>query len=376
MAARLPILPATAWLLLLVAGTDALAQAPRLPTPIAGGSAEPYPRDPRLQPGSNYPRDGSQPAGTGQGSAPPTPAPAPPAAQPITGAPTGDALVDAATKSLANQVSIALKFRLETNLFGEQFIGAGTYLQTTSASRLWRLELLLRDGDEQSFYQQVCDGATLWFHQRVGELQELRIIELNRAKQSILAGSEDTGSPPIDWGAGGLPQMLASLRESFVFEKPRAGKVGEERAWRLRGRWRPEYLAALLPDQKGAILRGEKAKFDKLPEHIPDEVILDLRAADLFPLRVEYRRKPVLRFYEKLYRDDKPVSLTVLELFDIRLGMPIDPKKFEWRSGNIDVIDHTPEHVDDVQVLNQAVKENRATISTERSASAPAAVPR
>lgn len=359
MAARLPIFPAT---FLSVAAIGI----------AAGAIALEYPRDPRQQPARQYPRDYRE-------STPPVPQPVarvayteqsqaitaplpeqPPVAMATnTRAATSADLVAACTRMLENLVSIEAKVRQEAHIFDRHLVGSGTYQQGWDGSRLWRLELLMRDGEDQLLFQQVCNGRTLRIHQRAGDLQELRIVELARANQTLDAVSKKKGAPPITWGTGGLPQIIESIAEAFELSSPVADRSSGELCWKLSGRWRREYLAALLPEQREKILKGASPDLRKMPEHLPETVDLYLRGNDYFPVRIEYQRTPRLSFYEKLYRSADPETLVVMEFFHIRVGMPIDPNRFNLGAGNIDVIDHTPEQISDVQSLNEAVIESR-----------------
>src|SRR5690606_41616046 len=44
----------------------------------------------------------------------------------------------------------------------------------------------------------------------------------------------------------------------------------------LRGAWRSESLVEILPDQRVGLEQGQPADLTKLPEHVPDEVLLYL----------------------------------------------------------------------------------------------------
>jgi hypothetical protein len=354
MAARLPIFPTTLFALAAIGGVTWPA------------SAVEYPRDPQLVPASSYPRDGvAHASGSAvQGSAAPMPAvvqpaaaqvPVPPRQQPS----TGNEFVAASTRMLENQVSIETKLRLEAHLFDQELVGSGTYRQGWNAARTWRLDLLMRAGEDPCLFLQVCNGQTVWIHQRAGDLQELRIIELPRARKELNVLSAEDGAPLVQWGVGGLPQLIGALGEAFDFQRPVMTDWKGTKALQLHGRWRREYLAVFLPDEKQKILSGKPFAWDKLAAHVPDEVLLYLQPSDLFPLGIEYRRTPALRFFEKLYRTPETQTLAALEFFNIRTGVTIDPNTFEWRSGNIDVIDHTPEHISDVQSLNKSVIEHR-----------------
>ena len=125
------------------------------------------------------------------------------------------------------------------------------------------------------------------------------------------------------------------------FTAAESGHWGKEKqpVWRLQGQWKRGQLVKLLPGQKEAIESGEAADLGKLPEHVPDHVVLLLRQEDLMPCRVEYRRT----LPEKLVSPGGAASqaLVTMDLFEIHVDGRIDPSYFNYSPGDIEISDQT-----------------------------------
>jgi len=89
-----------------------------------------------------------------------------------------------------------------------------------------------------------------------------------------------------------------------------------------------EKLAKIFPDQAEALKDGKPANLDKLPEHLPDHVILCLGKDDLFPYQIDYRRKVPKRFWNR----DEPQSRSILtvKFTEVDFGRRFDASRFEY----------------------------------------------
>ena len=61
------------------------------------------------------------------------------------------------------------------------------------------------------------------------------------------------------------------------------GPVPNLAVWQLEGHWKTARLSSLLPKQQAAIAQGRPADLSKLPEHLPDRVVLLLGRKICFP---------------------------------------------------------------------------------------------
>jgi len=163
--------------------------------------------------------------------------------------------------------------------------------------------------------------------------------------------------PLLTGHAGGLPNLLESLRENFVFMPPQAMQLEMQQpngaapikmsVFAVVGQWKPERLTALLaktdeppPDPKAA-QKSKKQKPNPIPERLPQEVLLLVGQADFFPYRIEYRRL-------ETPNDGQPVAyqlsahpLVVLNLSDVVFDSPVAAGQFDYSPGDADFVDQT-----------------------------------
>ncbi len=249
---------------------------------------------------------------------------------------SGKALLEAAVRTLEAHNSVSAKIRQEVNLFGKRLFGSGSYWeQRQGPNHLLRLELKIQLGDQTSSLLQVCDGRFLWTKCKLPDKEELGRIDVARARQALeqagkIPGQGNLGVLP---GLGGVPRMLRGLYAAFDFTSAQPGRWGKHKrpVWRLEGRWKPEQLVKLLPDQKQTIQAGNFPDLSKLPEHLPDHVVLLLGQEARFPYRIEYRRT-----------DGCATRVMVaMDLYDVDINVPIDPNRFVYNPGDLKYSDET-----------------------------------
>ncbi len=259
--------------------------------------------------------------------------------------PTADnpeALVQQAVAALAAQQSISARIRLHADLFGNQTVGAGVYLQQgLGAERQLRLEIKIPVGERLATLQQVCDGNFLWQYHDLADKPALTRVDIHRVQQAIeRAGA--TPAPDLRNGFpyGGLPQLVDSLRQSFRFTRMQAGQLDSLNVWIVAGSWRPEALAPISPELAKQASEGRPLDLKKLPPQMPEEVLLYLGQDDLFPYRIEYRRRPVRQGKQAAEGSDQ-LPILIVELYEVRMNSPIDPQQFVYQPGSLEVLDTT-----------------------------------
>src|SRR5262249_27098769 len=136
-----------------------------------------------------------------------------------------------------------------------------------------------------------CDGDTLWIRRQIGQVLELAKVDMRRVVAAQHAGAGVGVAPAaMTMPIGGLPKMVESLEQSFDFGAPSNTQISKVPMIALVGTWKPARLATLWPEAKAAVDAGEPIDLKRLPENLPDHVVLFLGQADLFPYRIEYRR--------------------------------------------------------------------------------------
>jgi hypothetical protein len=385
MAARFPIFP-TLWIF--TAGLLSVGGCGR-PTSVADGSpAAVSPEKPSTSPDTAAkqftasPPQSTSPRGPKADSAP---------------RPQAQEILRAAVRTLESRDSVSARILQQVDLFDKQLVGSGVYLQqrvgtdqllpvkealpfAPPAGRgggaylppvqeapplgppagrgtqrvpggegswdrlLIRLELRIQIGDQQSSLLQILSPPTpaghyLWTYCKLPDEERLSRVDLVRAAQARdkAQPTPGLGTEGMLSGLGGLPRLLRGLQAAFDFSSAEQGHFGRLPVWRLQGQWKPDHLAKILPDQKAAIEAGRPPDLGKLPEHLPNRVVLMLGEDDLFPYRIEYRRG----IPEKADGRDDSRALVTMELFDVKFNLPIDRNRFIYNRGTTDFSDQT-----------------------------------
>jgi len=247
------------------------------------------------------------------------------------------ALLERAILTLENYPVVGVKSRQRGVLFGQEPIGSGVYQQQLYQNKLlFRMELTLQVGDQPSSLVHVCDEdrgqSYLWMYRKLPD-QDATISRID--VERVIGALEETGNIRItrevgQWpGLGGLPKLLRGLHASFDFASLEATRLpGRFPVWKMRGRWKPDKLALLLPEQRETIAAGKPADLSRLPDHLPHYVLLFLGKRDLFPRRVEYRRRDATGEHGEKVPQDRP--LVTLELFELNLADPIPATRFKF----------------------------------------------
>lgn len=265
-----------------------------------------------------------------------------------TNAPPAAELIAGAVAQMQRHPSFAAKLRHRVDILGHAMTGSGTYAQGPWGERRWRMELKIQAGEDLTTWQQVSDGHSVWTFQQLIGNPKLYRVDLERVDAALAAGEAAQGSAggiaPLDGLAlGGLPRLLADLKNSFEFTEVREARLGGEPVWIVRGRWTREMLAALLPRQQDRLAAGEPFHLPSLADHVPDEVEVTLAQKELLPYRIEYLRSVATLSDEEREAGLGERTLVGLELFEIHLGGAIDPVQFTYNPGSQPVADGTAE---------------------------------
>lgn len=241
--------------------------------------------------------------------------------------------------------TISARVRQRTRVGGRVLVGTGRYLQQgRGVDQRFRFETVTEADSERFELLELSDGLSYWKYQKQGEgpprLKRVDIARVrNRLKQLNIA-PEGLATPYL----GGLQRSLAQIRQWFRFRTAEAGTLEELPVWRVEGRWAPNMLAAILPEQAEAAKSPEGILPGQLPPGMPWSVELVIGSSRLFPFRIEWRAVPGPR---PVAAGTELEPYSVLEIYDVRLNEPVDSAAFVYRpsaEGLVDVTDTFVKH--------------------------------
>jgi hypothetical protein len=295
----------------------------------------------------------------------------------------GDRLIVQAINQLDRHNSVAARLRHQASIAGAQLYGVGSYWQQGRGEHL-RVRMELQIAGQDSSLLQVANRGYLWVDRQLPTGRTVTRINLRqlRADPVLSAGEFDSIRPgEASWSpvlpdlvahCGGLSSLLAALGDNFSFLPPQAMRLAlspplTEQATNIPvfavvGHWKPEKLALLTaagPAAKVSDKDHDDARF--LPERIPQEVLLLVGQADLFPYRIEYRRLETPRAANQggtaIPYQLSADPLVALELSDVSFDVPIDGGQFDFNTRDVDFDDQT------AKVLERLRKQRQAEIA-------------
>ena len=257
-------------------------------------------------------------------------------------------IVAAMLAALGRADSISARVRERVRVDDRVLVGAGRYVQSgLGEDQRYRYETSMKSDTESFDLLEVCDGLFAWSYKRIGpqppQLERLDVRRVRERLRQLKVPDETAISPYL----GGIQRTIALLRDWFRFTAVEPFAIDDLQVWRIEGRWHPESLALLLPGQKDAVMQPGGIRAAELPDGMPWSVRLSIGKRDLFPFRVEWLAIPGRRPVAD--RDPEPVA--VLELYEVRLGEPVDAAAFVYKPAIEGLIDLTDTHVRDVGPL-------------------------
>ncbi len=269
--------------------------------------------------------------------------------------------------------SLSAKIRHQVDLFDNQISGAGLYLQQgRGAQRLSRFELKSQAGETSSLLLQICDGRYFWTYRESPVGRVLTQVNLERVQMALehpptvasatapviaatpVIAAAPAGAAPqsaLALSIGGLPRLVAGVRQNFQFTRLGETQLGQQRVWVLDGQLAPALLIAAAPDQKGNIEAGKTIDLKKLPPQLPERLNLYISQADLMPCRIDYLRRAGKN--ETAGQGGAPEgyrAIVTLEIFDVQFNSPIDPRQFAYQPKGINVSDATEAYLKSIGV--------------------------
>ncbi len=264
--------------------------------------------------------------------------------EPAAPLPDAQDLLRAAIQTLEANRSIQASIRHETTMLGRRVVGRGVYLE--QQARPWpqvRLELSTQMGEKTGSLVQVCDGRYLWTFDSLAEQPRVEKVDLVRIAEALderpgPEAPEELSRIPIFYG---LPRLLWTVSGRFAFSRSDPGRWGRARqaVWRMEGQWvARQAVAHAAPTPHSGSPNAPIVARLALPPLVPDRVVVVLEQQTLFPLRIEFR-----------WTRDGPLGhepAVAVDLFDVKLDVPLDPTWFSYSPGNLEVVDQTPQAIE------------------------------
>ncbi len=162
---------------------------------------------------------------------------------------SGDVLLDSAIAAFDNYQSITAATRLQVHLRGHHLFGPGTYLQKGPTDRRQvRSEMVLRGRAGKFTFTQINDSNRLWLFEETPETSQLRLIDLQRLRDSGVLTENSLGeSASFDaLRIRGLAGLMKGIQDSFRFGRAVRIEWNEKSVWAMRGVWRDSMLKQML----------------------------------------------------------------------------------------------------------------------------------
>ena len=251
-------------------------------------------------------------------------------------------IVAAALAAMGRAESISARVRQRVRVDDRVIVGAGRYVQSgLGEDQRYRYESSMKSDTETFELLEVCDGLFAWSYRRIGpQPPQLERLDVRRIRDRLhqLKPTDDSAVSPY---LGGVQRTLTLLRDWFRFTTVEPTTIDDLPVWKIEGRWCGECLAIVLPSHKEAAMKPGGITAAELPDGMPWSVRLSIGRRDLFPFRIEWLaipgRRPVAN------REPEPVA--VLELYDVRLGEPVDAAAFVYKPAIEGLVDFTETRV-------------------------------
>ena len=256
-------------------------------------------------------------------------------------------LLQHAIAQLAGYSTISANVRQRINLYGRGLVGSGTYRQlNTETDMLFRTELKVPVRETLTSLLQVCDGRFLWTYRLLptedaqqGPEATLTRVDLGVARQQYVSSG---GNDPVPYFAlGGLPGLLDQTSRLFDFSSSDRSFLYGVPVWILTGTWKPQVSEAFT-NLEGSSDTVKENDPTTRRRHLPDSVTLALGVDDLFPYRIEYRRRRTNPEGSSIIvSGGQSRSIMTLELFEVQTDVAIDPQVFFFQPSSVPVNDAT-----------------------------------
>lgn len=245
-------------------------------------------------------------------------------------------MVAAALAVLGKSESISARVRQLARVGDTVLKGGGRYLQAgTGEEQRFRFESRLSAETEEFDMLEVSDGLFYWSYHKLGtQPPTVTRVDISRVRERLKqfnVSEQATASPYL----GGIQCSLALVREWFRFVAVSSAAIDDVPVWSIEGRWDRKRLAALLPKRAKVINSAAGIPAAELPEGMPWSVRLSIGKRELFPFRIEWLAIPG----QRPVATAPPEVVAVLELYDVRIGEPVDATAFVYKPATEGLMD-------------------------------------
>ena len=255
-------------------------------------------------------------------------------------------LLAAAIRNADVRQSVTAQLHLTINLFGQQMVGSGSYLeQGYTTTRQARFDASVQLAGRAATLLDVCDGRNIWFLRECGNERVLSWIDLTRVSAAVA-----NSTPPLPDGllgiwsrALGFGKTLRHLSDGFRFHDVESTELEQVPMWRLTGAWRPEALGRIVPAQQEKLAQGKPPIYSAIGPQTPDHLVLYLGKEDLFPFRWEFHRcYSFARPRTPLKARGADTLMLAVQWSRVTFNLPLDPVYFTYNPGGVKPTDLTP----------------------------------
>jgi hypothetical protein len=245
--------------------------------------------------------------------------------------PEATQLVRDARQRLYERQSIQADMNQVVSLGTYQFRSSGKYVSASGFR--YRLEYQVQLHNLAGQFLEVCDGQVLHTRRQISPANaaltstETPEVELTRRdiqtiRREALALKQ--AHPESDTAAmlqqaeialGGLPAVLGSLEQCFVFDSKRTDTQDGQELVIVQGHWRE--------DRRNSLLAGIGGAGKQLAGFMPDLVRVSFVRSSLFPIRLEY-----LKFASSDQKSARP--LLTVDYSHVVLDQPVSDALFTY----------------------------------------------
>jgi len=255
-------------------------------------------------------------------------------------------VVAAMLAGLERAESISARVRQLARVGDTVLKGGGRYLQSgLGEDQRFRFESRLSADTEDFELLEVCDGLFFWSYRKLGQqppsVERVDIQRVREHLEKLKAPAQGACSMHL----GGVQRTVALLRDWFRFDSITSVSIDDMPVWSVEGHWNPQMLAVILPDRAEAIRSQAGISAAELPDGMPWSVRLSIGKRELFPFRIEWLAIPGPRPVVAA----TPEVVAVLELYDVRIGEPIDATAFVYKPATEGLIDTTEAHLQGIR---------------------------